>query len=326
MKFYDVYNGDADGLCAILQLRLAAPREAVLVSGVKRDIRLLERVDPREGDVIVVTDISLDANRRPLERALQNGAQVTWFDHHHPGEIPQHPALTPHIDTDPRVCSSVLVDRHLNGKFRQWAVVAAFGDNLEQTARQLANETRLNDAETGLLRDLGICLNYNAYGESVEDLLYSPIDLLGRMLPFKDPREFVHASDIFGALKQRMQDDLERAASIRVQAMAPGCAHAVLPDASWSRRVVGVFANALAQREPNTAHAVLVTRGNGYMVSIRAPLANPRGASAVARTFHSGGGREGAAGIDFLPASELERFFGAMRSIFTMHSTFTKPD
>ena len=33
MKFYDVFNGDADGLCALHQLRLAEPRDAVLVTG-----------------------------------------------------------------------------------------------------------------------------------------------------------------------------------------------------------------------------------------------------------------------------------------------------
>ena len=316
MKFYDVFNGDADGLCALLQLRLATPRDAVLVSGVKRDIRLLGRVDAAEGDVITVLDISLDANRTALERVLNNGAQVTWFDHHFPGEIPRHPALTPHIDTDPRVCSSVLVDRHLKGQFRDWAVAAAFGDNLVQTAQELANEAGLHDAETGLLCELGVCLNYNAYGDSLDDLLYSPVELFGRMLPFASAREFIDASDIFGALKQRMRDDLDRAAAVQVKTIAPGCAYAVLPDESWSRRVVGVYANSLAQNKPRTAHAVLVSRKNGYLVSIRAPAANPRGASSVARTFRSGGGREGAAGIDLLPESDLDRFFAAMRSTF----------
>ena len=42
---YDVFNGDADGICALLQLRLAEPREAQLVTGVKRDINLLSRVE-----------------------------------------------------------------------------------------------------------------------------------------------------------------------------------------------------------------------------------------------------------------------------------------
>ena len=43
MTTIDVFNGDADGLCALHQLRLAEPRESVLVTGVKRDIALVER-------------------------------------------------------------------------------------------------------------------------------------------------------------------------------------------------------------------------------------------------------------------------------------------
>ena len=38
MGFYDIFNGDADGLCALQQLRLAEPRTATLVTGTKRDI------------------------------------------------------------------------------------------------------------------------------------------------------------------------------------------------------------------------------------------------------------------------------------------------
>lgn len=316
MKFYDVYNGDADGLCALLQLRLASPRDAILVSGVKRDIRLLERVNAQQGDSIVVADISLDANRSALGRALQNGAHVTWFDHHHAGTIPAHPGLTPYIDTDPQVCSSLIVNRHLGDRFRAWAIVAAFGDNLDLPARKLAGEAGLQDAETSRLRDLGMCLNYNAYGETIEDLLYSPTDLLCRMQAFTDPRDFIGASDVFGSLKQRMQEDMERAQSLKVQVIAPGSAFVVMPEAGWSRRVVGVYANSLAQADSHTAHAILVSKANGFVVSIRAPAANPVGASLVARQFKSGGGREGAAGIDHLPASQLNQLLDAMRRTY----------
>ncbi|HHJ80611.1 MAG TPA: DHH family phosphoesterase, partial [Candidatus Tenderia electrophaga] len=41
---FDVFNGDADGLCALQQFRLAFPGESQLVSGVKRDIALLRKV------------------------------------------------------------------------------------------------------------------------------------------------------------------------------------------------------------------------------------------------------------------------------------------
>ena len=46
---YDVFNGDADGLCALHQLRLANPALAELVTGVKRDIKLLDRVKAGAG-------------------------------------------------------------------------------------------------------------------------------------------------------------------------------------------------------------------------------------------------------------------------------------
>jgi hypothetical protein len=34
MNNYDVFNGDADGICALVQLRNADPRDAELVTGV----------------------------------------------------------------------------------------------------------------------------------------------------------------------------------------------------------------------------------------------------------------------------------------------------
>jgi hypothetical protein len=70
MTCHDVFNGDADGLCALHQLRLAAPRACNLVTGPKRDIRPLERVDAREGDSVTVLDISLDVNPAALDAAF----------------------------------------------------------------------------------------------------------------------------------------------------------------------------------------------------------------------------------------------------------------
>ena len=312
-NFYDVFNGDADGLCALLQLRLASPRDAVLVTGVKRDIKLLEKVDVQRDDEIVVLDISLDANRQALRRTLSNGARVSWFDHHYPGEIPVHPAFTSYIDTDPQVCSSLIVDRYLSGQFRAWAIVAAFGDNLEMPARDAAATLGLKYTDTESLREFGVCLNYNAYGESINDLLYPPADLFKLLKPFHEPLEFIRECDVFELLKLRMHDDLQRARAVPVEEIGRESAYAVLPNASWSRRVVGVYANSLARSDPQRAHAVFVARDGGHLVSIRAPLANPRGAEGLARAFKSGGGREGAAGIDFLPESDTNRFLDAMR-------------
>ena len=66
MAHYDVFNGDADGVCALHQLRLAYPADGQIITGVKRDITLLERVAAKPGDTITVLDISLDKNREAL--------------------------------------------------------------------------------------------------------------------------------------------------------------------------------------------------------------------------------------------------------------------
>src|SRR5688572_21602301 len=143
-KSYDIFNGDADGLCALHQLRLAAPRAAELVTGVKRDVKLLQRVAAGPGDELTVLDISMKSNAAALAAVLERGARVTWFDHHVAGDIPQNSGLEAHIDTSPTVCTSLIVDRHLNGAHRLWAVVAAFGDNLVSSAVAAAQPLKLD--------------------------------------------------------------------------------------------------------------------------------------------------------------------------------------
>jgi hypothetical protein len=91
----------------------------------------------------------------------------------------------------------------------------------------------------------------------------------------------------------------------------------VLPDAAWSRRVRGVFGNALANRFPDRAHAILTrdARG-GFVVSVRAPRAAPTGADALCRTYPSGGGRAAAAGINHLPEDALPDFVRRLDAAF----------
>ena len=60
MTHIDVFNGDADGICSLLQLRLDKPTKSMLVTGVKRDINLLKRVTAQAGDKVTVLDVSMD--------------------------------------------------------------------------------------------------------------------------------------------------------------------------------------------------------------------------------------------------------------------------
>ena len=112
MTYYDVFNGDADGICALRQLRLAFPVESTIVTGLKRQIALLESVPAVRGDVVTVLDISLDRNRKGLASLLARGVTVQYFDHHHAaGPLPKHALLTTTIDESGASCTSTLVDR-----------------------------------------------------------------------------------------------------------------------------------------------------------------------------------------------------------------------
>ena len=314
--FYDVFNGDADGICALQQLRLIEPRASVLVTGIKRDIALLERIVAQPGDEITVLDVSLARNAVALQRQLARGASCRYFDHHFPGEIPTHPRLKTYIDTAPDVCTSLLVDRYLDGRQRVWAVVAAFGDNLAQAARQAAVSLNLGEPQLAQLRELGEGINYNAYGDSVDDLNYHPADLYQTLSRYLDPFEFISSEPVFDVLRSGRADDLFRANELAPEFETPRCALYMLPDAAWSRRVSGSFSNHLANEHPGRAHAVLTRGDDGYRVSVRAPLNHPAGADALCCQFERGGGRKGAAGIDLLPASDFERFMTDFRKAF----------
>lgn len=316
MKFYDIFNGDADGICALHQLRLEQPCMAELVTGVKRDIALVERVDAQSGDQLTVLDVSLRSNAAAVRRALERGANLRYFDHHAAGDIPQHPQFEAHIDTAPDVCTSLLVDRHLAGKHRLWAVVAAFGDNLVESAMRAAQPLQLDHTELARLHELGEAINYNAYGETVDDLHYHPADLYRAITPYHDPRHFIFDEPVFEVLKQAGAEDLVRAGDVVAEFANDTAALYILPDAAWSRRVNGVFGNRLARSQPQRAHAVLVMRPGGYAVSVRAPRSKPLGADELCLAFATGGGRQAAAGINQLPADQLPRFIDMFRGAY----------
>jgi hypothetical protein len=315
MPSYDIFNGDADGLCALQQLRLHSPRDAVRVTGTKREVALLERVAAAPGDHLTVLDVSMHANAAGLRRCLAAGAYVEWFDHHHPGEPRQHPNLVTHLDLSPAVCTSLIVDRHLGGAHRAWAVVGAFGDNLDEAARAAAAPLGLDAGRLERLQALGQCLNYNAYGASVEELLFHPAELFARLHGHADPLDFAARDDAFATLATAREQDLQRALRVPAALDAPAACAVILADAPWARRVIGTFSNHLASQEPRRAHAVLVPQAGRFTVSIRAPLAAPTGADRFALEF-GGGGRAAAAGVNALAPEDVPSFLAAFRARF----------
>jgi hypothetical protein len=309
----DVFNGDADGICALIQLRLTNPCESMLLTGTKRDIQLLEQLSVTNNDQVTVLDISLDKNRHDLDRILQQGAKVFYVDHHQAGVIPSHPNLTTLINTDTNICTSLLVNEFLHGQYSAWAVTAAFGDNLIRSAEHAALSLSLSETELKLLKDLGTCINYNSYGNTISDLHFSPDELYRELASYSSPFEFITDNQhIYQILKAGYANDMAHAFQIEAEYSTAAIGVYILPDEAWARRVSGVFGNALANQNPARAHAIVSYNTQGdFQISVRSPLIKKTGADELCSTFPTGGGRKSAAGINHLPADQLPAFIAA---------------
>lgn len=319
MAKIDVFNGDADGICALTQFRHANPGESRLVTGVKRDIALVAKAGIEAGDEVTVLDVSLDKNRDALVDALELGAQVLYVDHHFAGEIPTHSGLDALIDTSPDVCTSILMNTRLEGRFVEWAIVGAFGDNLKASAAALAQPLALKGSEIEVLENLGIYINYNGYGAALDDLHFRPAELFGLVSVYANPLDFVRDAALhFEKLETGYRDDMAHASRTEAVRESSSAAVFMFPDESWARRVSGVYSNDLANASPARAHAVVTERPDGtFLISVRAPLENKVGASDLCRRFPTGGGREAAAGINNLPADQLDDFISQFSEFYS---------
>lgn len=318
MRYIDVFNGDADGLCALHQLRLANDFQSELVTGLKREIGLLDRVQADSQCWVTVLDLSLDRNRAALLRLLAQGAQVQYFDHHIAHDIPVHPRLQAWIDPSADACTSTLVDQYLGGRFRLWAIVAAFGDGLPETAQRLAQQTQLGKDELSTLSNLGESLNYNAYGEDEADLVIHPEELYRIIHRYVNPFALYESESIVRNLLDNMNEDLRTAQQNTPIYQDTYCRVHRLPNTAWSRRVIGTLANRLARSD---AQRTCVIARDTDDATLRLSLRVARAivpepgddADALCRPF-GGGGRAGAAGIDRLPVERLDEFVIALRT------------
>lgn len=317
---YDIFNGDADGICSLHQLRLASPRpDACLITGVKRDIALLARPElaAARDSSLTVLDISLDSNREPLLQLLARNNRITYFDHHAASPILESPLLKATIVFSADTCTSLLVNVELQGRHARWAICGAFGDNLHGPAQQLAKTLTLTEKETEPLREIGELLNYNGYGAAISDLHFPPRDLYRAVLPYEDPLAFFQESRELEMLRQGHAHDMELALATKEYPNTGKNRVYFFPDAPWARRVAGVFANLKAREKADSAHAMITENQDGSLrLSVRAPLNDPRDAAALCKRFPTGGGRAAAAGINRMPAAMLDEFLKAFNSTY----------
>ncbi|RCS68343.1 acetyltransferase [Vibrio casei] len=317
---YDVFNGDADGIIALLQLRFVEPKKSQLVTGIKRDIQLLSQV-AKVDDVTSVTvlDVSMQKNVDALKQLLERHIPIFYCDHHQSGEIPESPYLEACINLDAEICTSLLINQRLKGQYQLWATAGAFGDNMTKRALVLSQQSQLSPDQIEYLKELGTLINYNGYGASVKDLHIAPNVLFQTLLQYPDPFELLsHQDSVFYQLKVGYQQDNAQLDGLMPMFNTETCEVYVLPNQTWARRISGVFGNELANTNPNKAFAVLTLNENlrDYTVSVRAPLNRREGADEVCSQFPNGGGRRAAAGINQLSLDQYEQFISIFSQRF----------
>jgi hypothetical protein len=307
-----VFNGDADGIISQHIAGLSGLRPDLRITGLKRDIRLLERVPPREGLDITVFDINLDTNRAALETLLAlPDATLSWYDHHEPGIIPDSPRLKTRILNTRGVCSALLAHAAFPGADPRWAAMAAFGDNLPEAARALLAPLALPESEIEALREAGELINYNSHGETPADVLFQPLEVAERMAAFREAGGFLRESGFVEPLRAQLSADRIAMGALAPEAERGRARFYRLPAEAWARRLGSTHASGLALAHPDRAFAFAhPLRDGAYQVSIRAPRGDGGAApaSALALEFPTGGGRALAAGINRLPRDEVDAF------------------
>ena len=272
------FNGDADGICSMVQWGLVHGIEGMKVTGVKRDIELLERVHPVPGDEIVVMDISLARNHVRATELCENGFKITWFDHHLAGDPIN--GMEANIDTSSNVCTAKIVESYLQVE-SDWAQVALHGDGLSEHSSKPE------------YKELGELLNYNGYGADLSDLHFHPEELLMHCLESNNPEQFM-STPAFMKLQHGFAEDMSNAESIE---NADGIY--LLPNEAWARRVVGVMAHRI-NAQGSGPHVIAIDKGDTLQVSVR----GESGIGELCAIF-GGGGRATAGGIDALPKGEI---------------------
>ncbi len=318
MTNYDVFNGDTDGIFAWHQLRLTHPRDAEIVTGVKRDVNLASKVNAEEGDLVTIMDVSHAKNRKDVQRILDSGAIIEYFDHHDPKELIEHPNITYHINTEPNISTGLIVNSHVNGQNCLWSIATAFGDNHLDLAMNMAKSESLSDEQVLILKQIGLVVNYNSYGQTIEDLFYSPEEIAEAARACgSDIFKFLEQGDIFSTLLENFNADMSSAVCQEPFSISKNGVIYTLPNEAWTHRIMGSFSNHLVSTNKNLACAIAVLNSDGtYRISVRSSINNPHGAGNLCGNF-GGGGREKAGGINNLPASDMNTFKEEFDKVFS---------
>lgn len=314
-------NGDADGIFSfrILHESLGLRESNVrIVSDVKRQTHLIERVLAAENEDIYALDIELSKNSESVLKLI-NKNRFFWFDHHvskfSVDEIINHINFHNFINTASNYNTSKIAYEKMNSKSSGWMISALFGDGLQEIAQDECDKHKISAADAKVLEQVGRFINYNSYGNSATDLFFHPVDICHDVLKYSDPVEFYRQSEIPKKIERFYEEDRTQFLNFLGQLKAADILD--LPNEPWSIRFSGEAGNTLSRMYPDRTFAIVSqNRDSTYNVSVRSSKNSMVHIGQFCNQFHNGGGRAHSGGITSLPSEQLQHFKSEFRKEF----------
>ncbi len=296
----DICAGDADALCAVLQWRLHEPKAVQMVSGPLCATDALGRFRVLPGDEVLVCNVPFNRQSALGTCAPVGNARVQYLDCRGPAECHSSPYWSAGHATDAKVCTSLLVNHLLHGKFLGWALVGAYGSPGQHGVNAQAIRLGCSPSVRKRLQRLGEVITYNAEVVHPRYVYLEPAALYARLLRYDNPLDFLQSDPLADELDGLLQSDLQTGLACKPYWEDAHASVYVLPDEAWAYRVARQLKSRLAALAPERAIAVLSPAGTG---SFRAAV---QPALKAGQTFTPKKWL-----IEHLPPNEVDNFVGA---------------
>jgi len=295
---YIIPDGDADGLTAAYQL-IKDRGNYEVITAPKRVVDLVNKVSEKiaSGSEVVILDLSSETNKQGLDNLLAKHVKVEWIDHHEQIADLESKVLAL-INQSPEYNTSTIINEKVNGKYVEWAIIGAFGDNKAKKANELAQKHNISPKYLSQLKEIGKLLNYNGFA-----VIVSPEETLNEMLKHNSPKTFAETA-IFQKIKEQYQKDRAALGGVKPFYTSDKIVIYQLPESDASLAMFGEFANDLQAKDKSKIYFVIAPdeKPSRYVLSIRTS-GNPK-ANEIAKLFENGGGRADAAGANISETSK----------------------
>lgn len=313
-----VFDGDGDGASAAAlyarsfhSTQAYTPAYVAITNKQKGDRSLVKRVfdftsskppiDSRSPRSVAVFDISAEQNLPDLERLVNSGASVDFFDHHTQIALPE--GIKNYAKPDSRDTSTVSIvyetilgnlSAEEKSEAARLAIIGLANDGKDSAASRLAQGI-LSEDEIKKIIDYGHALNYAANKENRVDFAQVAKALSQSPSAYLQSREI---ADLYTERKEALailQSKLQKHA--RGDIAVYGFPYATEEEAELSRAAYPEVLNGVAR--DNLLVAGVINLGNGkYRVSVRGRDALKQASKAAEHYGAKAMGRETAAGFD----------------------------